>query len=158
MYPLGHLGTGLLVASLFYLPVAAFILGVFLPDIFDKTLSILGLIECSRSYAHNIFFAIGAGAVAFAITRKKNIALAIMLGAMLHLVQDSIHFVPYFYPLVSYEELNNCGPIEFQPGTPEIIFEVVGIALIIIWWKFRSKIFYIREKILKMRRLKRVFG
>ncbi len=157
MYPLGHIGTALIIASVFYIPVAAFVVGVLLPDIFDKGLTILGFLECGRSAGHNVFFALAAGAIALAVTRKKSVALAIFLGVILHLVEDSTHFVPYFYPLVAYD-FSECGPVEFQPGTFEIAMEVVGIALITLWWKFRAKLFYLRERILKMKRLKRVFG
>ncbi len=150
MYPLGHLGTGLMIASLFSMPVAAFILGVFLPDIVDKGLSILGVLECSRSLAHNVFFAMGAGAVTFAFTRKKSLALAVMLGGFLHLVQDSWHFVPYFYPLVEYEFVG-CGPLKLEPGTFEIIMEFVGAALIVVWWRYRAKLIYLSGRILKSR-------
>lgn len=157
MYPLGHIGTALIIASLFYIPIAAFVVGVLLPDIFDKGLAILGLLECGRSAGHNVFFALGAGAVVFAITRKKGIALAILFGVLLHLAEDSAHFVPYLYPVVEYD-FSECGPVEFQPGAFEVAMEIVGIALIVVWWKFRAKLFYLRERILKMKRLKRVFG
>ncbi len=157
MYPLGHLGIALIIASVFYIPVAAFVVGVFLPDIVDKGLAILGIVECGRSVAHNVFFAIGAGAVALAATRKKSIALAILLGVLLHLAQDSTHFVPYLYPLVQYD-FSDCGPVAFQPSPFEIAMEAVGLALIVVWWKFKSKLIYLRERILKTRRLKRVFG
>lgn len=158
MYPLGHLGIALVVATLFYVPVAAFVLGVFLPDIVDKSLAWTGFLSCSRSLAHNVFFAMGAGAVAFAVTRKKGLALAIFLGCVLHLAQDSAHFVPYLYPLVSYD-FGFCDPHPvFQPGNFEIAMEFVGAALIIVWWKWRAKLIYLRERILKAKRLKRVFG
>lgn len=148
MYPLGHLGTGLIIASVFSMPVAAFIVGVFLPDIVDKGLSMLGLMECSRYAAHTVVFASGAGAVAFAATRKKEIALAIFFGCLLHLVQDSAHFVPYLYPFVDYPD-RDCHPVAFAPGDFEIAMEIVGAALIVVWWKWRAKLFYLRERILK---------
>jgi len=91
MYPLGHLGIALVIAAIFYIPVAAFVVGVFLPDIVDKGLSVLGLLECGRSAGHNVFFAIGAGLVALIATRKKSIAMAIFLGVLLHLELGSIN-------------------------------------------------------------------
>ena len=157
MYPLGHLGIALVIATIFYIPVAAVVVGVFLPDIVDKGFAILGLVDCGRSIAHNVFFAIGAGAVALAITRKKSIAFAIFLGILLHLAQDSAGFVPYFYPIVEYD-FSDCGPVEIHPGTFEIVMEIVGFSLIIIWWRFKSKLIYLRERIFKTRRFKRVFG
>lgn len=156
MYPLGHLGIALIIASIFYLPVAAFVIGVFLPDIVDKGLAVLGFLECGRSVGHNVFFAVGAGLVALVATRNKGIALAIFFGVLLHLAQDSTHFVPYFYPVVEYD-FSECGHVEFRPGTFEIVMEVVGVGLIVIWWKFRPKLFYLRERILKLKRLRRVF-
>lgn len=157
MYPLGHIGTALILASLLYLPAAALVIGVLLPDIFDKGLALIGVLECGRSLGHNVFFGLGAGIVAFAVTRNKNVAIAMTLGIMLHLLEDSVHFVPYFYPLVSYD-FESCGPVQFQPGTFEITMEAVGMVLIVVWWKFRSKLFYFRDKILKLKGVKRVFG
>lgn len=157
MYPLGHIGTALIAAAFLSMPAAAFVLGVMLPDIIDKGLAILNLIDCGRSWAHNVFFAVGAGLVALAVTRNKKVALAIGLGAILHLVGDSTHFVPYLYPLVQYD-FGECGPVQFQPGAFEVTMEAVGLALIIVWWRFRSKLFYLRERIIKSRRFKRVFG
>lgn len=157
MYPLGHIGIALVIATIFYVPIAAFVVGALLPDIVDKGLAIFNLVECGRSVGHNVFFALVAGALAFGITRKKGIALAVVLGVLLHLAQDSTHFVPYLYPLLQYD-FSGCGPVAFQPGNFEIAMEFVGLALIIFWWKFRSKLFYLRERILKLRRLKRVFG
>lgn len=157
MYPLGHVGIALILSAFLSLPAAAFVLGVLLPDIVDKGLSLIGFIDCGRFVAHNVFFGFGAGLIAFAATRNKSVAIAITLGAMLHLAQDSAHFVPYFYPLISYD-FSSCGPIEIQPGTFELVMEGVGAVLIVVWWKFRAKLFYLRERIIKSRRLKRVFG
>lgn len=157
MYPLGHIGIALIIATLFYMPLAAFVLGSILPDIFDKSLAIAGLIPCGRSFAHNVFFAIAAGAVAFGITRRKGVGIALALGVLLHLAQDAYYFVPYLYQLVQYD-FGDCGPVTFTPNTINIAFEVVGLALIIVWWRFRPKLFYLRERILKLKRLKRVFG
>lgn len=155
MYPLGHLGTGLIVASLLSMPVAAFVFGVFLPDVVDKGLTILGVLECSRSFAHNVFFAMGAGAAAFAATRNRKVGVAVMLGCMLHLAQDSAHFVPYFYPLVDYEFVG-CGPVKYDPGQFEIAMEFVGAALIVVWWKYRAKLIYLGERIIKSGSVKSV--
>ena len=60
MYPLGHVGIALILSSLFFVPAAAMVAGVLLPDIFDKGLALLGVLECGRSAGHNIFFAMGA--------------------------------------------------------------------------------------------------
>jgi len=157
MYPLGHVGIALVLSSLFFIPAAALVVGVLLPDIFDKGLALLGVLECGRSAGHNIFFALGAGAVAFLATRNRGIALAILLGVLLHLAQDSAHFVPYLYPLMQYD-FGECGPVQFQPGNFEIAMEAVGLALIVVWWKWKAKLVYLRERVLKTKRLKRVFG
>lgn len=157
MYPLGHIGIAIVIATLLYMPVAAFAIGSILPDIVDKSLAVFNIVPCGRSLAHNVFFALGAGAVAFAITRKKGIGLALALGVLLHLAQDAYYFVPYFYPLVSYD-FGDCGPVQLNPGTVNIIFEFVGLALIIVWWRWRAKLIYLRERILKTKVLKRVFG
>lgn len=157
MYPLGHIGIAIIIATLFYMPVAALAIGSILPDVVDKGLAIIGLVPCGRSLAHNVFFALAAGAVAFGITRKKSIGIAIALGILLHLAQDAYYFVPYFYPLVQYD-FGDCGPVRFNPGNVNIFFEFVGLACIIVWWRWRTKLIYFRERILKLKVLKRVFG
>ena len=138
------------------MPVTAFVVGAILPDVVDKGLLLFGILPCTRSFAHNVFFALGAGAIAFVATRRRDVAFAILLGCLLHLAQDSTHFVPYFYPLLQYD-FNKCDThLVFQPGDFEIAMEFVGAALIVIWWKWKAKLIYLRERILKTRKLKRV--
>ena len=157
MFPLGHLGTGLIIGTILYAPIGAFILGVFLPDIVDKPLSILGLVECSRWYAHTVLFAFVAGAAAFLLTRRKSIAVAILLGSLVHLVGDAMGFVPYLMPFVHYDPSVCVGDINYIPSLELIALEVVGAVLVLVWWKHRSKLFYLRERILKTRKLENVF-
>ncbi|MBI4894197.1 MAG: metal-dependent hydrolase [Candidatus Aenigmarchaeota archaeon] len=157
MYPLAHIGTALIIGSLFYVPLSAFVIGVLLPDILDKSLSFLGVESCGRSYGHSILFALAAGGIAFAVTRKKGIALAIALGCLLHLAGDSAGTVPYFYPMVDYG-FGTCDKYAPNPGYFEVAMEVVGITMIILWWKWRSKLIYLRDRVIKARGLKRVFG
>jgi hypothetical protein len=157
MYPLAHIGTALVIASLFYVPVSAFVIGVLLPDILDKSLTFSGIESCSRSYGHNVFFALAAGGVAFIMTRRRGVALAITLGCLLHLAEDSAGAVPYLYPMVSYG-FGTCGHYVASPGYFEIAMEAVGIVLIVVWWKWGAKLIYLRDKVIKAKGLKRVFG
>lgn len=146
MYPLGHVGTALILASFLSLPAAAFVLGVLLPDILDKGLVFLGLVECGRSYGHTLLFAAAAGFVALAATRKKEIALAVLLGCLLHLAEDVAGEVPVLYPFVPYD-FYACGVYVPQPGGLDILFEFLGAGLIIVWWKWKGKIVYLGRRI-----------
>jgi len=157
LYPLAHIGIALVIASLIYAPVLPFVVGVMLPDLFDKGLVLLGVESCGRSYGHTLLFALAAGSVALAVSRKRGVALAVALGCLLHLVGDSMGAVPYLYPLVDYG-FGECGQYEASPGYFEIAMEVVGLSLIILWMKRRDKIIYLRDRVIKAKVLKRVFG
>jgi hypothetical protein len=138
------------------LPAAAFLLGVLLPDIVDKGLVFSDLVRCSRSYGHTILFAAAAGFVSLAVTRKKGVALAVVLGCLLHLAEDMGGTVPVFYPIV-WQDFHACDKYVPQAGSYEMIFEIVGFSLIVIWWKWRAKISYIGRRI-KAKVRKFVFG
>lgn len=147
MYPLGHIGIALLLAVLFSMPAAFVVIGVLLPDIVDKLFFTTGFLPCGRSLGHNLIFGPIIGLVTLAVTRNVKFALAIFFGAYLHLIGDLRDFIPWFYPFVEYEF--DCGPVEFVLDEFLISMEIVGLALIILVLKYRSKIILIREKILR---------
>ena len=146
----------MIIGTLFYAPLLPFIVGVFLPDIVDKGLELLGFLDCGRVLGHSVFFALGVGAVLFAATKRKGLALAVMFGMLLHLVQDSAYPVPYFYPIIQYHFA--CGLTNLIPSDLNVALEVAGLALIFVWWRWRAKLFYLRERILKTGRLSHVVG
>lgn len=147
MYPLGHVGTAAVLAVLFSLSIVFVVVGVLLPDIIDKSLSFLGLLPCGRSLGHNIFFGPIVAGITYAVTRNKKYSLAILMGAYLHLAEDLNGFMPWLYPLVVYEF--DCGPLQISPDYYSIIFELVGLVMIMAVWRYRKKIIILREKILR---------
>lgn len=145
MYPLGHIGIALFLSTLFYLPALFAILGVILPDAIDKIFFTFGFLPCGRYLGHNLFFAPILALITFALTKKKNFALAILFGTYLHLLQDAREFIPWFYPLVNYPF--DCVPFEVHIGLFEIITESIGASLLIITVFFKTKVLYLREKL-----------
>ena len=129
----GHLGIAIFIASFIALPLIFAGIGVLLPDLLDKPLFILGLTPCSRFIGHTLFF----GAVVFSFvyftTKNKKIALTLLFGILLHLIQDFQSFVPYFYPFVSYSFTEICqqGPYTLHPTNLDYLFELIGLALLI---------------------------
>lgn len=148
MFPLGHIGITAFLATLLYLPAMYAVLGVLTPDIFDKIFFNLGILPCGRSLGHSVFFAPVLGLIVLALTRKKNFAIAVALGAALHLVQDSYDFLPLFYPIASY--VFDCPPgVRVTPTIFEIGAEVVGLALIVSLIFFKWKVIALRYRIWK---------
>lgn len=146
MLLLGHIGITAFVSSMLYLPILGGVVGVLLPDMIDKGLFFLGFAPCGRFIAHSIFFPPVAGLVAYIITRNKKFALAIALGASLHLLQDMHDNVPFLYPLKYYAFIDNCQ-VKIK-GTPYIIAtEIIGGLILIFMSVFNSKLFYFRKRL-----------
>jgi hypothetical protein len=144
MYPLGHIGITVFLATLLYLPVQFALIGVLLPDLVDKALFVAGVVPCGVFAAHTVFFGPIIGSIIFLVTRRKDASLGILFGSLMHLLEDAGHFVPWFYPLVNYPF--NCGPLSLS-FTPFTIFtEILGAALLIITVVFNSKLIYYRER------------
>lgn len=141
----GHLGITLLVGMLLSLPIIPVIIGVLLPDVIDKTLFTLGILPCGRSFAHNIFFGPIVASLVFVLTRRKNIAIPILFGLYMHLLEDAKNFVPWFYPIVNYNF--SCAPVKITLGQYEIAMEIVGMILLLAIFFWRPKIIYLRERL-----------
>ncbi len=146
MYPLGHIGIAFFLGTLFLLPALFAALGAILPDVVDKMFFWANLLPCGRSIGHNVFFAPAAAAITFAFTRKKSYALAILFGGYLHLLQDSMNFIPWFYPLIQYD-FKCPPPFTFHVGIFEYVTEIIGAVLIIIAIVFKKKITSIGQKL-----------
>lgn len=147
MLLLGHIGLTAFASSLLYLPVLGGVLGVLLPDIIDKGLLTIGYAPCSRFIAHSIFFFPAAGLVAYIITRNKKLALAVALGALLHLVEDMHDDVPFLYPIKNYAFFSTCGDVKIL-FTPYIIAtEFIGGVTLIFLSTFKSRFAKLRSLI-----------
>lgn len=145
MLLLGHIGITAFVSSMLYLSILGGVIGVLLPDIVDKAFFTLGYAPCSRYLAHTIFFFPVAGIVAYIITRNKNFAIAVALGAFLHLLQDMHDDVPFLYPLKDYAFFDTCGAISITFSPYVIITEAIGGLLLLLMSVFNSKFSYIRK-------------
>lgn len=145
MLLLGHIGITAFVSSMIYLPAIFAVAGALLPDMIDKGLFLLGA-PCGRFIAHSIFFFPVAGIVTYLITRNKKFAVAVALGALLHLLQDMEHDVPFLYPFKDYEFFATCvSGFQFK-FTPLIIFsEIIGGLLLIFVYGFNKNFLHIRK-------------
>ena len=102
MFPLGHLGIGLEIASPFEkgLSRKTILVGTLLPDLMDKSLYYglsfatglrgdkLGLIAGTRTFGHTLLFTVALGLLAK--TRRSRLLAALALGTATHLLLDLI--------------------------------------------------------------------
>jgi hypothetical protein len=116
-----------------------------LPDVIDKPLFLLGIIPSGRYISHTLFFVAASGIATYIITRKKLAALSLSFGVLLHLFLDSMHFVPWFYPFIDYQFVPY--KMEFVLDPILISAEVIGLALLIILVKYRTRLDNMRNKL-----------
>jgi hypothetical protein len=138
MMPIAHVAIPIFLAIFVGLPSLFAAFGGVLPDIIDKGLMIAGIIPCGRFAAHSIFFAPMAALATYALFRRKDFGIAILLGCYMHLLLDAGDFFPIFYPLVKYSF--DCPPTSVGIGLYEVITETVGAALLALTYVFRSRI------------------
>lgn len=143
MFLIGHIGFTVFLSVLFYLPASYAFIGVLIPDIVDKLLLASGLTSCGRLFSHSIFFSPILGLSAYAITRRRGLALAIAFGSFLHLLEDATYFVPWFYPIIDYTR--ECKPFEIYYGMFELVTDVAGLGLLMATVKLNSKLLYYRD-------------
>ncbi len=149
MLPLGHIGITAFIVSMIYLPALAGIIGALLPDVIDKGLFILGYAPCSRFIAHSLFAVPIAGIITYAITRNKKITFAMLIGYVLHLLEDMHGDVPWLYPLKNYAFMQACGDIHIVFTPYFILTETIGALLIIFVFGFSGKFMEFRKRIWK---------
>lgn len=105
MFPLGHIGFSVFLGNLFSLSLPHVAVASLLPDIIDKPLRLLGITTCGRYIGHTLLTGVLISFLVYLFTRKKLLATSILFGFVLHLLEDSRGFVPFFYPFVKYEFL-----------------------------------------------------
>jgi len=145
----GHIGITAFIGALLFLPIVFLGVGAILPDLLDKPLNILGIAPCSRYFGHSIFFPIIAGLITLVIFRKKLPAIAITFGGFAHIIQDFQGNLPLFFPLIDYEFIHSCGPINVASklNVIEISAEIVGLILLFILIKYWDKVELLRNKL-----------
>ena len=109
-----------------------------LPDILDKCLMLAGVAPCGRFIGHTIFFGPIAGLAVYSITRRKDLAIAVLFGCYLHLALDANYPLPMFYPLVKYSF--SCPPRYGGITIFEIVMEIIGASLLAATILFNSKL------------------
>ncbi|HKZ45521.1 MAG TPA: metal-dependent hydrolase [archaeon] len=145
MLPFAHIGIAVFFSTMLYFPALFAAVGALAPDIVDKALFYFGFSPCGRFIAHSVFFAPVLSLLVYGLTRKKEIALAVLLGSILHLVGDAEDFVPYLYPIVKYQF--DCAPTRIGFGIFEIVTESLGLILISIKLIFNSKLEKFRDRL-----------
>lgn len=143
MLPLAHIGISMLLASLLYIPVAGALIGSIAPDAVDKILFVIGVSPCSRFFAHSIFFGPLLAAAVFLVTRRKDMAIAVLFGSYVHLLEDAVNFLPLFYPMVKYDFY--CPPLTVEPSIVDIILEGIGALLIPVTLALTPRIAYFKR-------------
>ncbi len=81
-----------------------FSITIFLPDVFDKTVSQI-MVHSGRAYGHTLLFVFTTSLITFFITRRnKQITFTVFLGSFIHLWLDLDNggFVPFFWPFIPY--------------------------------------------------------
>jgi len=145
MILLGHIGITVFLAGFLYVQPSFAFLAVMLPDIADKILFFIGIAPYSRFIGHTIFFGPVASFITYVATGRKDLSLAVLLIFYLHLLEDSLYFLPLFYPLISYD-----FP-KLEPGlrisSYEIVAEILGIFLLAATVAWYPKILKIRERV-----------
>lgn len=147
MLLLGHIGLTAFVSSMLYLPILGGVIGVLIPDIIDKGLFVLGYSPCGRFLAHSVFFFPLAGIVAYAITRNKKFAIAVALGALLHLVEDMHDNVPFLFPMKYYTFFDTCEELKVSFTPYVITTEIIGGLILVSMSAFNSKFVKLRKLI-----------
>lgn len=144
MLILAHFGTAAFLAVLIGLPISFALIGAILPDVVDKGLLVVGLAPNGRFIAHTIWFGPLAALLTFALTKRKYLAFAILVGCYSHLLLDMGYFLPLFYPFVEYE----FPTPEMGFGWMNIVTEGVGAVILYSSVRFKFKILYYRNVIL----------
>jgi hypothetical protein len=144
MFPLAHIGIAVFVGTFLFLPILPTLIGALLPDIVDKALFLIGLAPYTRFIGHTVFFGPILCLIVYSITKKREYAMAVLFGSYIHLLLDVQRFVPWFYPLLSYD----FPPVsEFEFGLFEFATESLGAALVTTTIIFDSKLSTYRERL-----------
>ncbi len=143
----GHIGITVFIGAFLFLPYLFVGISSLLPDFIDKGLLLLGLSNYTRLYAHNVFFGPIVSLVVYAITKRKDISLAVLFGSYLHLVEDVRTPVPWLWPFVNYN-LTPATGIKVAADMFDIFLEAIGLSLLVILFVFEKNIMLVRERML----------
>ena len=133
----GHVGISILLGSLFSLALFVVLIATLMPDLIDKSLFLLGLTNTGRFIGHTLFLGFLFSLIVHIIFRKKLFSISFLFGYLLHLLEDAVKFVPWFYPFVNYDfSTYSIGPV-FTPFN--IASEIIGIIILIYMIRTNSQ-------------------
>ena len=117
LYPT-HPVAGYLLAVVLRLPVVPVVVGAALPDLVDKPLSMLGVVDRYHTVAHSVF----ALVVPLALAARNRAWLAVAAGWASHLALDAAQMVIngrpgdtrfLLWPVIEHESQVQLPPVEF---------------------------------------------
>ncbi len=127
-----HLLAGYLLGRWFQLPVAWVVVGAALPDVIDKPLAMLGVVDLYHTIGHSIFTLLVVGLLAW----RSRLWMAIWVGWASHLALDALQMAIngrpgdvtfLLWPLVRHTPDVRLPPLEFAiyyVGTPAFFVEL----------------------------------
>ena len=117
------------------IPLGALVLGAYLPDMVDKSLSLLlGL--SGRGYAHSLLVqSLVLGGLWLLLPRRRRQLLVLGLGSGLHLLQDWVKLRVLVAPLLGWIPPGRFDPVEsawsfYGRGGPLLWLELAAI----VYW------------------------
>lgn len=139
-----HLAAGWLIGRWLRLSPWWIVLGAALPDLIDKPLAMLGVVELFQTIGHSLFF---AGVILLILWDARGLAVGI--GWVSHLSLDAIHMLVngrpgdlafLGWPLIQPADPLGLAPLEFlvfYVWTPAFFLEV-GIWILTLAVAFRA--------------------
>lgn len=142
----GHIGITTFIGRFLFLSFWIVAFSAFLPDIVDKGLFVSGMSQYTRLVAHNLFFGPIVSVLALALTKRKEVAIAVLFGTYMHLIEDMRHPLPLLWPFVSYDA-PPLKELKIAPDLFDIALEGIGISSLAVLFLFRKNINHSRNKL-----------
>ena len=126
----------------------ALIIGSMFPDIADKTIMFLKIIN-GRGYFHSLFFVFLCFGILFLLTKgNKAVSFSFLIGMLFHLLLD-LPNIPLFFPFISYEFKYIGNPIPFWIRSlltnPVVqVTEIIGIVCL-LFIVIRNKLYSFKD-------------
>ncbi|MBI4009890.1 MAG: hypothetical protein HY361_01685 [Candidatus Aenigmarchaeota archaeon] len=143
----GHIGISAFFGLFLYLSPLIVGISSILPDFVDKGLLLAGLSPYTRLVAHNLFFGPALSAIVYLATKRKAVAIAVLFGTYMHLIEDIRTPLPWLWPLVTYDLVPVTG-IKIVVDLFEIFTETIGLSLLVSLFVFKKNLIDAREKII----------
>lgn len=137
-----HLVAGYLLSRWRSLPVLGVVLGTALPDLVDKPLAMVGVVDLYHTAGHSLLVMVTVGGL-WTLVARHELALAVWVGWGSHLVLDAVPMVVngrpddvqfLLWPLVVHVPAVHLPPLAFAQyyiGTPAVLLEA-GIGVVFV--------------------------